>query len=323
MSVIETKTRRARIGRQHSSRFRSRTSLACGLLVRVLAVLGVLACTTSRASAEQCADIADKAACPQAMAAESARGIALGTGSRASAISTSALVYSPAALALGNLYHIEGNLDYLSDLHAVALGAAVVDSSTSRVGAGIGLRGFLSGDNRVGGIDARLGLALALSEAFSLGIAGRYINLSSDEPPIDVAVFTMDASLRVTPVDGLQIDIGALNFIDADDPYVPLVLRGSVAVALAQSFSIGVDVLTDMTSYDKPQLLLGGGVEYLVGNSVPLRVGYSADLARDFHFVTAGVGYTDQRFGLDLGVKQQITNGHDTRVMGAVRYYVN
>ena len=79
-----------------------------------------------------------------------------------------------------------------------------------------------------------------------------------------------------------------------------------------------------MSSYSHdPQLLLGGGAEYLVAGSIPLRAGYSADSARDFHFISAGVGYTDQRIGLDLGFKQQVSGGHDTRVMGAVRYYVN
>src|SRR5262245_40470103 len=72
--------------------------------------------------------------------AETARGIALGTGLRASAISTSALAYSPAALALGNLYHIEANVEYLSGLNTVALGGAAVDSSTSKLGAGIAIR---------------------------------------------------------------------------------------------------------------------------------------------------------------------------------------
>ena len=103
-----------------------------------------------------------------------ARGLALGTGLRASAISTSALAYSPAALALGNLYHIEANIDYISALNTVALGAAAVDSSTSKLGAGISLRGFLSGDDGYNtdagydydGIDGRVGLALALSRCF-------------------------------------------------------------------------------------------------------------------------------------------------------------
>src|ERR1700746_268807 len=45
--------------------------------------------------------------CPRAMNAETARGLALGTGSRASALSTSALAYNPAALVLGHIYHVE------------------------------------------------------------------------------------------------------------------------------------------------------------------------------------------------------------------------
>ena len=325
MSVIASTVQCARIIEPYPLQRVRRSFLACGLQAAVAVALQLVVSfyAVPRALADQCNDIADKAACPQAMAAETPRGLALGTGVRASAISTSALVYSPAALALGNLYHIEGNLDYMSDLRAVALGAAVVDSSTSRVGAGIGLRGFLSGENRVGGIDARLGLALALSESFSVGLSGRYINIESSEPPIDVNAFTMDASLRVIPTEGLQFDIGALNFIDVNDPYVPIVLRAGVAVGLGQSFSIGADVLADMSSYAKAQLLLGGGAEYLAAGSVPLRLGYSADLARDIHFITAGIGYTDQRFGLDVGLKQQLAGGHDTRVMGAVRYYVN
>jgi hypothetical protein len=78
-----------------------------------------------------------------------------------------------------------------------------------------------------------------------------------------------------------------------------------------------------MTTFSNPQLLLGGGVEYLAAGSVPLRIGYSADIARGWQFIGAGIGYTDQRIGLDLGVRQEVKGGHDTRVMGAVRYYVN
>lgn len=301
--------------RSFALRLRSCASVA--LLAFVLVV--------SRARADDCTSVA-KHDCPKAVAAESARGVALGTGMRASAVSTSALAYSPAALSLGNLYHIEGNVDYLTGMRAVgpttALGAAVVDSSTSKLGAGIGLRGFLSGAHGLGGIDGRLGLGLALSDAFSLGVGGRFISLSQGDQKL-VRGFTMDASLRAMPVSGLQIDVGALNFIDVGSPYVPVILAAGVAVALMPSLSIGADVLTDMTSFSKPQPILGGGVEYLAGESVPLRLGYSADVARAVHTLSGGVGYTDQRVGLDVSLRQEIKGGHATRVMAAVRYYVN
>jgi hypothetical protein len=289
--------------------------LACALLI------GTGALAPVRAAADDCRGVA-KSVCPQAVAAESSRGLALGTGVRASALSTSALAYSPAALSLGNLYHIEGNVDYMSAVKTAALGGAVVDSSTSKLGAGIGLRGFLSGADGYGGIDGRLGLGLALSDAISLGVGARYISLTQYDMKL-ARGFTMDASLRVTPVTGVQIDLGALNFIDVNSPYVPVTLTGGVAVSAMSALSIGADVLTNMSSFASPQIIVGGGAEYLAGESVPLRLGYSADVARGIHAIGAGIGYTDQRVGLDLGLRQEIKGGHATRIMGAVRYYVN
>lgn len=298
----------------------------------------VLACAVSSAlsapvRAQEC-QAEDERSCPKPLAAETARGLGLGTGVRASAVSTSALAYSPGALALGNLYHVEGNVDYSSFPNTVAIGGAVVDSSTSSLGAGVGLRGFLSGEEGYDGIDGRIGLGVSLSEAFSLGIGGRYLNITLDRDfgdevvtVEDLSAFTMDASIRIIPVPGLQLDVAALNFIDADSPLVPLTVTGGVAFAVAQSFSLGADLLVDMSTFDNAKMTIGGGAEYLASNTVPLRLGYGYDVARKIHFLGAGVGYTDQRIGLDLGLHQELTRPgpeqHETRIMGAIRYYVN
>ena len=277
----------------------------------------------------------DERACPKALSAETARGLGLATGGRASSVSTSALAYSPAALALGNLYHVEGNVDYSSFPNTVAIGGAVVDSSTSSLGAGVGLRGFLSGDEGYDGIDGRIGLGVSLSEAFSLGLGGRYLTVDLDMADgnetievEEVQAFTMDASLRIVPIPGLQLDIAALNFIDADSPLVPLMVTGGVAFAVADSFSLGADLLVDMSTFDAGRFTIGGGFEYLASNTIPLRLGYGFDAARKIHFLGAGVGYTDQRIGLDLGLHQELNKRpegmeRETRIMGAVRYFVN
>ena len=328
--------------------FASRRALAGARALRsgailvpcAIALLGLCA-LPARVAAQDCKALSDKRDCPKSAAPETPRGLALGTGVRAAAVSTSALAYSPAALALGNLYHIEANLDYMAALDTVALGAAAVDSSTSKVGAGIALRGFLSGDDGFDaehrydydGLDGRLGVALALSDAFSLGVGARYIDLSTEEDDDGdgqedsdlelVQGFTMDASLRIVPVEGVQVDIAALNFLDRDSPFVPVMLTGGLAFAVASAFSLGIDVLTDMSSFDDPQVTIGGGAEYLGGNAIPVRAGYSFDIAREIHALGVGIGYTDQRVGLDVGVRQELSGGDDTRVMAAVRYYVN
>jgi hypothetical protein len=313
--------------------------VAGGLLASALASLVLFG--PADVAAEDCQSFPDKRDCPQPAAPETPRGLALGTGMRASAVSTSALAYSPAALSLGNLYHIEANLDYMAELDTVALGAGAVDSSTSKVGAGIALRGFLSGDDGFNtdtrydydGLDGRLGVGLALSDAFALGVGARYVDISTeadadgdgeiDEDEELVQGFTMDASLRIVPVSSLQIDIAAQNFIDLDSSFAPVMVNAGLALAVASALSLGMDVLTDMSSFDNPEITIGGGIEYLGGNSVPVRAGYSFDIAREIHTIGAGIGYTDQRIGLDIGLRQEVAGGNATRVMGAVRYYVN
>jgi hypothetical protein len=298
----------------------------------VLALLvAVLVAVPRSARAGECSNVGDKSDCPEAWAYESARGIGAGAGLRSTAVSTSALAYSPAGLALGSLYHVEGNIDYIGSAKTVALGGAVVDSSTSKLGAGIGLRGFLSGDEGYDGLDGRLGLGLALSEAFAVGLAARYISLSRDlidadgeSSEIEMAQgFTLDGSLRIIPTPGFQIDVAALNFVDLEEAEVPVTLAGGLGLALGSAFSLGADLLADMSTFDDPEFIAGAALEYLGGNTVPLRAGYRGDLGRERHAITAGLGYTDQQIGLDVGLRQEVKGGDETRVTVSMRYYVH
>ena len=269
-------------------------------------------------------------ACPLPLNAESARGLALGAGLRSSAISTSALAYNPAALALGKLYHLEGSVDYMTDLKTVALGGAVVDSSTARLAAGLSFRGFLSGEGGLGGIDGRLGLAFPFSDAVAIGLSGRYVNVESEAGKDAgfarsqrlVKGFTMDASLRVAPVPEVQLDIAAYNFINRDSLYAPIMVGGGASVALGELGLLGADMLVDLTSYDSADFIVGGGLEILAAQTVPLRAGYSYETQREQHTLTFGIGYTDRAVGFDLSLRQQLGGLGDTRIMGAFRIYV-
>jgi hypothetical protein len=292
-----------------------------------------LVTTTPALAAPPCSGLAK---CPRPVNSETARGLGLGTGSRASAISTSALSYNPAALVVGRLYHVEAAVDYMPEFDAVALGGAVVDSATAKVGAGFGLRGFLSGDTGLGGIDGRLGIAFPFTDTISIGLGGRYISLDADEEvtipstgqraiiPRDLAQgFTMDASFRVQPAQVLQLELSSFNFINLESAYVPVLVGVSAGLALGTVGTIGVDYISDMTSFDSPAHTVGGGVEFLVGSAVPLRGGYAVDMERKLHMISAGLGYTDRWVGFDMSLQQQVKGGEETRVMGAFRYYVH
>jgi hypothetical protein len=283
---------------------------------------------TQPLAAQPCDDLGDD--CPVQLHSDTARGAALATGQRASAMSTSALAYNPAALVLGKLYHIEGSVDYLPAFNTVALGGAVVDSSTSRVGAGIAFRGFISGDTGIGGIDGRVALAFPFTDAISIGLGGRYINLDYDSEMSDgmdtsrelVEGFTMDASLRLVPAPGLSLAALAVNFIDLDSPYAPVLVGGAAAYTFAQIATVGLDLLFDLSSFSSAGVTLGGSGEVLIAQLVPVRLGYGVDLERDLHTLAGGIGYTDRRIGFDISFQQQVSGGDDTRVIGAFRYYV-
>jgi hypothetical protein len=321
----------------------SSRSARCGRSLALIALL--LAGHVARVHANAPCDLVAKT-CPRALQAESARGLALGTAVRASAISTSALAYNPAALVVGKAYHVEGLVDYMADLKTVALGGAVVDSSTSRLAAGLSLRGFLSGDNGMGGFDGRLGIGLPLSDAFSIGLVARYLNVSQGNvllidgtrlSSVTLAKgFTLDASVRIAPAPTVQLNFGSYNLIRLSgqlgaspgapslaDAYAPLILGGGASVIAADIVVIGADVLVDMTSYSSANPTVGGGAELLLANVLPLRAGYSYDVRRTQSTLSLGIGYTDRSLGLDLTWKQDLGGLGDTRVAAAVRFFVH
>jgi opacity protein-like surface antigen len=244
-------------------------------------------------------------------------------------MSTSALAYNPAALVVGRVYHVEGNFDYMPDMHTVALGGSVIDSSTAQLAAGLSLRGFVGGNGAIGGIDGRIAAAVPLSDAISIGVAGRYINARRDdgtfvEPSLyAVKGFSLDASLRIAPVPTVQLYFGTYNLISHNSVYTPFTLGTGAGVVLGEIAVLSGDVLFDMTSYKSTDVTVGGGLEILLAGSVPLRAGYSYDTKRDQNVLSLGLGYTDRSLGLDLSLRQDLGGAGDTRLMAAFRFYVH
>lgn len=303
-------------------------------VLRALALtIGALFVLTPSSSDAQAPCELNPKGCPARLDLESARGLGLGLGLRASAISTSALAYNPAALVLGRSYHLEGTVDYQGGADTVALGGAVADSATSRLAGAVAFRGFLSGDHGgYDGLDGRLALALPLSDQLAIGISGRYVNIGTEavseetdawEEQELVSGFTMDASVAVRLGDMIHVSAMAYNFIDRESALLPVMGGASIVVTPLPELALGIDGLLDFSSFGKTQLDFGVGAEYLVAQTFPLRLGYNADTARDTHYLTFGAGYTDQFIGLEVGVRQQLSDNKDTRILGGLRLYID
>jgi hypothetical protein len=105
--------------------------------------------------------------------------------------------------------------------------------------------------------------------------------------------------------------------------YVPVMAGGSLGFNVGEALTLGGDVIADFTSYDRTTVTVGGGVEYLHDATIPLRLGYMFDSARDFHYASAGVGSNDQKMGVEIGLQQGVSGTNDTRLIAAIRYFVH
>lgn len=266
---------------------------------------------------------------------ETTRAMAMGLGARASAASTSALGTNPANLALGRLYHVETVVGYVPQHTNFTFGAGIVDGFSSPVALGVQYR-YVLGNGQYGhsGMDGRVGLAYAFSEAFSIGVSGRYHSFQREgqqegdtRGPYAEGV-NVDASLRLTPVPGLHIAAIGQNLIDYGTPYVARLVGGSISYTIENVLTLAVDGFADLSTFRevngdmRPELLLGGAAEVFTGE-VPIRAGYFYDSGRGIHYVSAGVGYVRPEFGIDLAWRQQVVGEDDTWVTLSFRYFVH
>ncbi len=256
---------------------------------------------------------------------ETARGVALGTGVRASAASTSALSLNVANLVITRLYHLEGTTSYEPAVGRFSFGSAVVDSASSRIAAGLSFRGLVGGgDDIYGGIDFRGGLALPISEALSLGVGLRYFNFSNAMGTV-ARGFTLDLAARATLAPNLHVAALATSIIDHETQLAPARVGGSMSYMIADTLTLGMDVMFNVTrNTPGAPFLIGGGLEWLSGAAIPVRVGYAYDELSRGHFVTGGLGYVDQRMGVDLSLRQQVSGetSNATYLLLSVRYFV-
>lgn len=272
---------------------------------------------------------------PTAEGYETTRGLALGLGARASAASTSALQYNAAGLTIGRLYHIESVVGYEPGTTRFSVGASLIDSYSSPIAMGVSYRYILgNGQYGHGGMEGRVALAVPIGDAFAIGATGRYVSFWREGQPEGdtrgpfAEGVTMDASIRVSPLAGLHIAALGYNLIDHGTPLLPRHVGGSASYTIDSTVTIAFDGLADLSTFYnpdgslRPEAVFGGALEVFV-SGIPIRAGYSFDTGRDIHYITAGLGYVTDEFGVDVSWRQQIVGDDDTWLLASVRYFVH
>lgn len=263
---------------------------------------------------------------------ETPRMTALGGANRASSSSLDALYSNPANMAAAKVYHVGVFGQIYPEARRQSYGGAVVDSLISSTGLSGGAGGIWSLQDPDGldreWLDVRFGLAMPLGDIFFIGVTGKYISLQQNGTgPLGYSLasgglpdsnilqtVTFDAGVTLRPIPEFSIGLTGNNLTNLDTGMIPIM--GGLGVAFNTSdFGLTADVALESKTFGGTNFRAQGGGEVLIADHVPLRAGYRYDQGLRTHAVSGGVGYVDQKFGVDVSVRRSIAGEPYTAVV--------
>jgi hypothetical protein len=278
------------------------------------------------------------------------RAAAMSGALRALGASTTAPFLNAANMGLTRSYHIQPFVQITPEALRHLYGGAIIDS-TRRFSGGLA---FVGGFQDADGIDRshidlRVPLAFAISDRFHIGLAGRYLMLDQEgvasnplgdsrasgglQDPDDpggrdalVHTVTFDAGITIRATEELHIGLTGYNLTYNDNSLLPTVAGGGIGYG-TKDFSIEVDGLADFNSYAEPTPRIMAGGEYLIADRFPIRAGYRFELLNGSgedpsHQLSAGVGYLDPRFGVEVGVRRTLVGPSATIIVAGFGIYL-
>jgi hypothetical protein len=273
---------------------------------------------------------------------ETPRSIALAGALRALSNSTDAIFLNPANMAASKVYHVGGIAQIWPQADRQSYGVAASDSARTH-GVSGGLAAFWTRQDADGvdrkAFDFRLALAAPLSDQFCFGGGLRYLSLSEDGFPAGagglrpsiaagglngeeiVEEITFDAGLTLKPIPAFAISLVGQNLTDSGNGFLPLLFGGGAGFG-NENFSLEVDAVSDFSTYDTATMRVQGGGEILLGDSFPLRGGYSFDEGPDMHSLAGGFGFVSRQFSLDAGMRASVSGPSSFAFVLGFKYHV-
>jgi hypothetical protein len=260
------------------------------------------------------------------------RALALGGRAEAAGASTTALFANPAGANALRTYHVDALTLYDPTIGRFALGSGIMDSTRSLLSGGFSyvFSAIPDGPDARTSHDARLVLGINLGSMVSLGVRGRYLNVSSGPPAPQAqgldrnhfSGFTFDAGMHVHPMPQVSLSVTGYNLNNVSTTAAPIAVGGGASVAPVQWLTIVGDVLVDFRSTDAVRGRYSGGAELFLGGRYAIRAGYLYDDTRGAtQAFTLGAGYIDQHFGVELGYRQAVVPDMQTTLLLSVRYF--
>jgi opacity protein-like surface antigen len=234
----------------------------------------------------------------------SARAYGMGGAWRALGVGAESGTGNPAALAAFRSYRVEmtGGWDWVGrDAFGMV---AVADSVTSAMAAGVAyqLVTLGKGPERTTAHVNTVSMALPFSDAFLIGVSTRHLLMQGARQANAV---TGDAGLLFRPSPAFALGVSAHNLIGTGHAELTRYYSAHGAFVTGV-FNVAADVRADFETDNRTTFTYSGGLELLLGQSFPLRAGYTWDGFTRSSQIGAGIGLMTQGGGLDLAYRHDL-----------------
>jgi hypothetical protein len=198
---------------------------------------------------------------------------------------------------------------------------SIVDSETTPVTAGLVYTRITHGPAT--GNVFHVPLALPLGTNLYGGVTGKYLDLTAGAARQRFA--TADASLYWQPSSLVGIGVAGYNLVPVGDRAdAPQSMGVGLHVGDQQRFNLLGDWRGDFQRRGKLASAWSGGAEYLVGDSLPVRAGFTRDSVRGGSWWSVGLGLvTSGGWAIDLGYRQGVQSPQDRTFGAAIKLFAH
>jgi hypothetical protein len=266
------------------------------------------------------------------------RALGMGGALRAASAAEAGPYVNPAGMSLIRSYQVEALYELRPQDSTNAVGLSITDSATSKAGVAAGIYyDFLNADPHVRGLgftrrghEVGLSVSYPLADRFILGVTNKYFYVDTTGDGISLAGarsrgWTMDVGSILKLSDAVTFGVVGQNLMDMKSWEAPETLAFGLAVGASNVLVLDFDAVIRWLEYPgQSTKTIGGyhvGGEYFLAGSFPLRLGYSYDspyrtlaamtdptyAGKGESFFHGGVGYVTPSFGLEFGIRQQLT----------------
>ncbi|WP_224241811.1 PorV/PorQ family protein [Hyalangium gracile] len=235
----------------------------------------------------------------------SARAYAMGGAYRALGMGTEAVLGNPAAIAMWQMYRIEMHGAWDTHNKDAFGGVALMDAKTSQLAAGLDyhILSLRNGEGRATAHYSTLAFALPITPGVMVGTSVHYLRMSS---PRQANSTTVSAGLLLRLSDGISAGFSAHNLIDTQNEELGRYYSAHLGF-MTGLLTLAGDVRADFESREERIFTYSVGGEYILGQTLPFRVGYTYDGFQKASQLGVGLGFlTGEGGGIDIGYRHDL-----------------